>query len=438
MSVSIRSEYFQRGIAALRAGDYQEASGLFREDEERAGTVAATYALLQKAEARLAAGALDEAAALFDQVVDRNPSIVEAYLGLARLGLATGALEAARVHATAATRVGAHQGRAWTVLGLVHRAEGDLPGALAPLRKGAELAPDAFLSRLELGRALLDLGEPREALLSLLAATGLEPGNPEGFALLAKAHLAAGQRPEATWAARKVTEVAPGSVQAWTELADLAFEARDLEQARAVLDRGLQACGDQPALLEKAVATAMLRSDAPAAVAYLKRELEVVPDHQQGWLNLAALSLTTGAFDQAEAAARTLLEKHPDNWEGWFLLGNLYGSLPLPEKAEDAYRQAIRCAPGNWKPLMNLATLCIESKDPARYAEAVSLLNEALAVAPRGEWRLQYNLALAQVRLGQREPALALARGILRDAPAEDPVVAEAQKLEANLLEQAR
>jgi len=87
---------------------------------------------------------------------------------------------------------------------------------------------------------------------------------------------------------------------------------------------------------------------------------------------------------------------------------------------------------------MNLATLFIESKDPARYAEAVSLLNEALAVAPRGEWRLQYNLALAQVRLGQREPALALARGILRDAPAEDPVVAEAQKLEANLLEQAR
>jgi hypothetical protein len=58
-------------------------------------------------------------------------------------------------------------------------------------------------------------------------------------------------------------------------------------------------------------------------------------------------------------------------------------------------------------------------------------------LAPKGEWRVQYNLALAYMKLGKRERALGLARKIVREAPADDPIVQEARTLESNLLEAA-
>ena len=58
-------------------------------------------------------------------------------------------------------------------------------------------------------------------------------------------------------------------------------------------------------------------------------------------------------------------------------------------------------------------------------------------VAPKGDWRVHYNLALAYTKLGKRDRALEMARKIQREAPAGDAMVAEAKKLESNLLEAA-
>ncbi|MBN1209071.1 MAG: tetratricopeptide repeat protein, partial [Myxococcaceae bacterium] len=191
--------------------------------------------------------------------------------------------------------------------------------------------------------------------------------------------------------------------------------------------------GDHPALLEKALATAMMLSDTAGAIAYVERELKGVPGHEQGWLNLAHLRLLTKDFDKSEQAARALLERNPNNWEAWFHLGNLFEAVPLEDKAEEAYRKAVELAPDNWKPLTNLATLLIQRDSRAKNAEAVPLLEQALLLAPKGEWRVLYNLALAHTRLGKRERALELARRIQREAPPGDAMVEEARRLEANL-----
>jgi len=216
------------------------------------------------------------------------------------------------------------------------------------------------------------------------------------------------------------------------------FEVREFKAARDLLDHGLKACGEHPALLEKAEAAAMMLGDSAGAIAYIERELVLVPGHEQGWLNLAALALTTRDFDKAERAAKALLARNPKQWEAWYLLGNLYGAMPLPREAEAAYREAIAHSEGNWKPLMNLATLLIESTVPQKHEEALSLLEKAAALAPEGEWRVTYNLALAFTRLGKRERALELARVIREKAPAGDATAAEAKRLESNLLEAMR
>ncbi len=430
-----QSELARRGFEQLKAGHYDEARRLFRENEEKAGTAAETKALVQQAEVLLSQGQLDEAAKLLEQALERNPTLPEVYFGLARISLATGKKDAARVHATAATRVAPELGLGWTLLGLVHESSNELTVALEHLRKGAELSTSVYLCQLNHGRALAAAGKPEEGLAPLKKATELMPASAEAFSMLGVACKQAKKDEEAVRYLEKATQLAPRSVDAWATLADVRFGRKQFQAAREALDKGLAACGEHPALLEKAVATAMMLSDAKGAIGYLERELKVVPEHEQGWLNLAYMRLVTREFDKSEQAARELLKRNPRNWEAWFHLGNLYEAMPLEQKAEEAYRKAIELNPQHWKPLANLGALLVEMKSPAKNAEAFRVLELAQMLAPKGEWLVQYNLALAFVKLGKRERALELARKILSEAPAGDKIAQEARKLEANLLD---
>jgi tetratricopeptide (TPR) repeat protein len=431
----VQSELYRRGYEQLKAGNYEEARRLFRENEEKSGTAAETKALLRQAETLLAQGDVNGAASLYEKVMERNPGLPEAYLGLTRISLFTGQREAARVHATAATRLGPDQGLAWALLGMVHEAEGDIPTALQHLKKAAEVSPSVFLCQLNYGRVLAASGRPAEGIAPLKRATELEPKNPDGFYTLGIVFKQARQYENSIRAFETAKDLAPKSVDAWATLADVLFEVKEFQAARDILDRGLAACGDEPALLEKALATAMMLSDAEGAIGYVQRELKVVPNHEQGWLNLAHLLLLTKDFDKSEEAARELLKRNPKNWEAWFHLGNLYEAVPAEQKAEEAYRKAIELAPDQWKPLANLAGLFIQMDSRAKNAEAIPLLEQAQMLAPKGEFRVQYNLALAYTKLGKRDRALEIARKIQRDAPASDPMVTEARRLESNLLE---
>jgi tetratricopeptide (TPR) repeat protein len=433
----IQSELYRRGHEQLKAGHYEEAKRLFHENEESSGTAAETKSLLQQAEKRLGEGDLAGASKLYGQLLDRNPALAGAYHGLTRISLVTGQMEAAQVHANAAVRVGADQGLSWTLLGLVQEAQGDVAAALKHLSKGAELSPSAYLCQFNLGRALAAAGRPADGLAPLKKATELEPRSADGFYTLGIASKQAGLYEEAIRCFEQATRLAPKNVDAWASLADALFVVRKLQEARHALDRGLAACGDHPVLLEKALSAAMLLSDTRGAIDYVERELKVVPDHEQGWLNLANLWAIEKDFDKSEWAARELLKRNPNHWEAWFHLGNMFEAIPDEAKAEEAYRKAIELEPDNWKPLANLAALFIQSDSRAKNSEAVPLLEQAAMLAPKGEWRVKYNLALAYTKLGRRERALELARKIVREAPASDPMAAEARKLESNLLEAA-
>ena len=431
-----QSELARRGLEQLKAGNYGEAKRLFRENEEKSGTAAETRSWLKQAETLLSKGDLNGAAKLFDQTLDRNPTLPEVYLGLARISIATGQLDAARTHATAATKLAPELGLGWTLLGLAHEASNDLVTAQEHVRKGAQLAPTRYLCQFNYGRVLTAAGKPSEGIGPLKLATNLEPSNPDGFYTLGLAYKLAGQAENAIKAFEKAAALAPKSVDAWATLGDVLFTLKQFKAAREALDKGLANCGDHPALLEKATATAMMLSDTAGAIAYVERELKVVPNHEQAWINLANLRALNKEFDKSEQAAKELLKRNPRNWEAYFHLGNLYELSPATEtKAEEAYRKAIELNPDHWKPMANLGALLVEMKNPAKNSEAVPVLEQAQMLAPKGEYLVQHNLALAYVKLGKRERALELTRKLLREAPADNPIVKEAKKLESNLLE---
>jgi tetratricopeptide (TPR) repeat protein len=428
-----RSDAYRRGEAALKAGSYDEARRHFRADEDANGTTTDSVAKLHEAEARLKGGDVPGAAALFEAVIDRNPSTAEAYAGLARLALATGQVDAAKVHAMATVRLAPAQGLGWTLVGLVHETLGEPALALEALRKGAELGPTTYLCQLNYGRLLAQQGRSREAVVPLQTAASLEPSNPDAPRFLGMAYHSAKQFKLAVRAFEKAKDLAPKRVDAWATLGDVLFELQEFQAARDVLDRGLSTCGDHPALLEKALAATMMLDDVAGAVAYLERELKVAPDHEQAWLNLAQLALLQKDGEKAERVLQALLQKNPNQWEAHFTLGNLYGAVPLAEKAEGAYRKAIALNPGSFKPLLNLATLFIEGTHAKQHAEAVTLLERAKALAPPDEWRVPYNLALALVRLGKKDQARGVAQGLVRDVPPTHPLRAEVDTLEKNL-----
>lgn len=428
-----RSEAYRRGEAALKAGAYDEARKHFRSDEEARGTSADSAARLQAAEAKLKSGDVPGAAASFEVVLDRNPATAEAYAGLARLALATGQLDAAKVHAMACVRLAPMLGLGWTLVGLVHETVGEGGLALEALKKGAELGPTNFLCQLNYGRLLAQQGRSREAVVALQTAAALEPSNPDAPRFLGMAYHEAKQFRLALKAFEKAKDLAPKRVDAWATLGDVLFELKEFQAAREVLDRGLSTCGDHPALLEKALAATMMLDDVPGAIGYLERELAVAPGHEQAWLNLAHLAVLQKDGEKAERVLKALLEKNPKQWEAHFTLGNLYGAVPHAAKAEAAYRRAIELNPSSFKPLLNLATLFIEGAEPKQHAEAVTLLERARGLAPADEWRVPYNLALALVRLGKKEQARALAETLGAQVPQGHPLHGEVVKLAKNL-----
>jgi tetratricopeptide (TPR) repeat protein len=426
---------FQRGLELLKAGKHLEAQKVFAENETHEGTSEETQALIEDAEALLAAGDYPAAASAYESVLDRNPGRVEAYLGLTRLGLFSGQAEDARVHAVAATQLAPTLPHAWTLLGLVHEATGQDELALELLRKGARLGADSFLCQYNLGRFLVSKGRAEEALAPLERGAALQPDNPDVHAALGHALRRQGQYEAALRTFERARDLSPSDVEAWGTLADVLYEVREFEAARAIVDRGLAACGDHPVLLEKGVACALVMDDPAGAAHYVERELAVVPDHEQGWVNLVGLYAMCGDLPRAEAVAKTFLQKFPDNWEGWLLLADLHDGRSDDAQAEPAYRRALALAPEEWKVLGNFGAFLVQSASPAHHAEAKGLLEHAAKRAPRGEFRPRYNLALAHVRLKNPARALELTRELMKEVPADAPLYAEVKKLESNLLE---
>lgn len=429
------TELFKKAIAELQAHRYAEAKKLFDENEQKQGTAAATKAALKEAEAALAKGDLEVATQKYNAVLEANPGIVECHVGLGRIAMFTGRFDDARTFGTAAMKLAPQHPQGWTLLGLVFEGKGDLKNALLHLEKGAQLGDSDYLAQYNMGRFLTADNKAGQGVPYLLRATAIDPKNSDGLIALGVAQVQLKQLPKAIDSLQKATRVAPKNLDAWATLADVQFTTRDFKAALATLDAGLAAIGEQPVLLEKAVATAMMLNDPKLGIGYAERSLKVVPSYKQGWLHLAQLAMLAGDGDKSIAAARQLLTLDPGNWEAWFHLGNVYDAVPDEAKAVEAYQKALKAQPNNWRVLMNLAGTLLQTDDKAKWREARDLLEKAIGHTPAGEYRVKYNLALAHVRMGEDGKALALAKEIQQKAAPNDEMQAEAKKLESNLLE---
>jgi len=136
-------------------------------------------------------------------------------------------------------------------LGGIHSTRGDPTRAVAAYLQVLESDPDLFDTRLNLGRCLLQLEDPR-ALEHLRYAVRLKPDEGLAWFLLSLALQQAGELKEATRCLKTILENVPGFAQAHLEMGRIEAQRGRVKQALAryekALGLGTLAIGDELSL----------------------------------------------------------------------------------------------------------------------------------------------------------------------------------------------
>ncbi|MCB9567652.1 MAG: tetratricopeptide repeat protein [Myxococcales bacterium] len=137
----------------------------------------------------------------------------------------------------------------------------------------------------------------------------LSPGDPERLAALALAQRRAGQSEAAMATLERLVEVDPKrSSDVLAELAELAFDAGDLDRALATATRAAAGGADSSRAIVRLGELYERRGDPEAAARTYKRALEVAPGDPLARLRLAELALARGATDEAAGIFRQIVE----------------------------------------------------------------------------------------------------------------------------------
>jgi tetratricopeptide (TPR) repeat protein len=286
----------------------------------------------------------------------------------------------------------------WRLLAELYAATGRPDAAEETLEALASLLPaDAGAGYRELGRRALEADEPGGAERWLRRATTLDPGDTDGFRLLAAAFEGLKRRREAREAHLAVLRLDPDDPRSTLALGRISLREGDVEQAREWFRRHVRA-SSQPGDAHVRCAFEWLEDErAEEALAAAREGLsEVGPDPRLRLVEGLALR----ALRRFAEAVPPLELVPPAAGEAW---------VPARIALADALSRA------------------------GRHAEAERVLVAALAVRP-GETRLVTARARARARAGRAGEAVAAVRAAMAEGTP-DGKAAELPELQAALAE---
>ncbi|HEX7804124.1 MAG TPA: sulfotransferase [Pseudoxanthomonas sp.] len=286
------------------------------------------------------------------------------------------------------------------VLGVSHRACGDIDGALEILRPLAVAQPNSAMTQLELGIALGRARQGDEAVTALRRAVKLKPDLPQAWLalgdhlmamddaqgadaayanhirystrdpqLLAAANALHEQRiPEAEVLLREHLKRSPTDVAAIRMLAELAVRLGRNEDAEHLLARCLELAPGFHAARQN-YALVLHRANKPTqALAEVETLLAVEPDNA-GYRNLKAVVLCRiGDYEPALELYAAILEEYPRHPRIWMSYGHSLKTAGHQDRAIEAYRRSLQLDPGFgevWWSLANLKTVRFSAADLA-------------------------------------------------------------------------
>ncbi|HEX3632304.1 MAG TPA: tetratricopeptide repeat protein, partial [Casimicrobiaceae bacterium] len=293
----------------------------------------------------------------------------------ARAAWQRGDAAAAESHSRRAIELDAHDGRSWTMLGVVLR-QRDPAEAEAALRRAAVIGPRDPDAHFHLGNLLREQGRFAAAIESYERALAVAPDHPSLLNNYALALDAAGAGGRAQAIYRRILETRPDHRQALRNLAHSLCSARRFGEAATHCAHYLRLHpeGDARLWIDQGICQHALGDDA-AAEASFRRALALAPDDAVAQTNLASVLIDRGDFAAAEPAlsaavasdpqflyARALLaycRQHLCSWDGLAALHarvvrgieqdesavvNAFAALSVPMSAANQLRAARRWA----------------------------------------------------------------------------------------------
>jgi type IV pilus assembly protein PilF len=140
---------------------------------------------------------------------------------------------------------------------------------------------------------------------------------------------------------------------------------------------------------------------------HLKRAIDLRPDFHAARLNLAALYIQMGRYEETIELAQALLADptFPVPWKALTNQGYAYYKLGKLVEARAALENAVQYHEGYWPALLDLAIL---DADQGRQLEALEHLERVLAQKPGAiaSAETHYRMAVAYLSLGNRDKAV--------------------------------
>jgi Flp pilus assembly protein TadD len=380
--------------ALLKAGEVDKAralaeSALSKNKDDRG-------ALLTLAKLASVDGDWPKAEELVNRATKGGVEDTDSRLVKAALASSRGDTEAARalytqvIREAKPPRAEAHFG-----LGYLLAAQEDFAGARKAFEKAVELEPDMAAYRFHLARILLALEELKLALPHLERALELNPTHAPTYVI-------------------------------WSVVLQ---QLGEMETAENLLRQGLKVLPDHPELLNQLGAVLAARGNVAEAIGITKRLAVEFPDDASVQGNLARMMMATGRRKDALDLCRGLAARGLSTAQTKSIEAMVLESTEPPdiEGAITAWREAMDLDPEDWSSANNLGNLLmrIEEGDPdERLTAAAEILEEALRRAPSRVEPL-LNLAVVTARRGDKVKAQALARDVLKKAPASETDIRE-------------
>lgn len=184
-------------------------------------------------------------------------------------------------------------------------------------------------------------------------------------------------------AAREIYEAVlardPTRADAHQLLGLIAFEAGDIDAARARIGRAIELKPDYADAFANLGAVLLAAQDRPGARAALERAVALDPGHADAWNSLGNLRRIDDDPSRAFAAYTEALASDPDHGAAWTNLGLLCLDLGRMAEAEQALNAALELDPTAPEPRVNLAQL---RRRQGRIGAARDLLEAALEHRP--------------------------------------------------------
>ncbi|HEX8527545.1 tetratricopeptide repeat-containing sulfotransferase family protein [Allosphingosinicella sp.] len=326
-------------------------------------------------------------------------------LKLAVEALSRGDVAKARSECEAALRLGPNHPGALQLLGIAFCQSGELGRGADHLRRAMKHGGDSPGLRLNLARALLELGDLDEAE----RLSGESPGKPwprDLQRMHADILKAQGRLSEAVGAYELLVQEQPEDFESWNNLGNARHQAGHLDGALVALERA-RALNPRSALIHTNLGRLLSSLDrSEDSCMCFQEAVRLAPRDPKALLEFGNALRQLDRSKEALVALADAARADPSDPRIFVAIGLAFTDLSDPAQAERAYRVALQVAPGFLPAYLNLGILLEQGN---RLDELDSLIAQAAAKGVAGP-EIDHLRALSARRHGRFEEALELAR----------------------------